>query len=125
MKPLTHDQHRQRVKIGWAVVREGGTTTTFAKRLGISKTALHFWFARHGHAELKDRLQAATPAGVLGEDRSDKRARLVAEALLKQRSLTSVAQIEGVSLAAISAWKKDNWMAVEDAVHELTQRKAA
>ena len=125
MKPLTYDQHRLRLKIGWAVVRDGGNVTVFAKRLGISKTAVHFWFARHGHSELKDRLMSAQPAGVLGEDRSDRRARLIAEALSGQRTLGSVAVIEGVSLAAISAWKKDNWMAVQDAVQEMTQRRAA
>jgi hypothetical protein len=53
------------------------------------------------------------------DEAADKRARLLAECALGLRTLRSVARIEGVSDAAISLWRKANWIAVEDALYEI------
>jgi transcriptional regulator with XRE-family HTH domain len=59
----------------------------------------------------------------MSEEASDRRARLLAESALGRFQQKDVARLEGVSDAAISKWKRDNWIAVEDALYEL--RRAA
>ena len=116
---LSDIERQQRLNLARQCAHEGVTGSEFARRCGLSKAGAHLWLTRNCHYDILDQLNAAKRASSMPDEAADKRARLLAECALGLRTLRSVARIEGVSDAAISLWKKANWIAVEDALHEM------
>lgn len=114
---LTRDQKRHRIAVGWAVVSEGGNSQDYADRLGISRARVHKWLNINGQTDLYDALKAGRCRRTLPDHVQARRAALLAEAAMGERTLTSIAKIEGVTVAAISFWRDRNWIAVDDIVN--------
>jgi transposase-like protein len=115
---LSDLERQQRLNLARQCAHEGVTGSEFARRCGLTKAGAHLWLTRNCHFDILDQLNAAKRASSMPDEQADKRARLLAECALGLRTLRSVARIEGVSDAAISLWKKANWIAVEDALFD-------
>ncbi len=122
-QPLSDLERRQRLNLARQCVAEGVTGSEFARRCGLTRAGAHLWLKHNGYSDILRSFASARRGRAMSEEASDRRARLLAESALGRFQQKDVARLEGVSAAAISKWKRDNWIAVEDALYDL--RRAA
>lgn len=111
----TMSQHRARIALAKRIASEGGCCVDLAIELGISKAAVSAWFKRYPElsdilADLKSNIRP-NAAFKGSEARRIALMRQVEQGLITQKQ---AAERLGVTSAALSIWRRKNWIALED-----------
>lgn len=122
---LSVAHYRARVAIAKRVADSGGTSADLANELEITRQAVCIWFGRNPQLrDIHQRLLSNVRRGSAMRGSEVRRLALLTQVARKEITLSEAARRIGISAAALSVWRKNNWTAVHDAIHGQMEEAA-